>query len=340
MQTFKEEIYSLVDAIKRCDELGGYKLTGVQSKEELQWIFDQRTSTWHKNSGFWINAKRQDEYSGMNDTLTDPSNSLPIALTPPRTELYLTSSTNSDPSDVVALYQQESIKQLRKNALLTAEIDRKTLFNASRLTNNQDFYRKVVEEAYCAQKERIGEKGDGGKYVCNPKKVKKDCTLISLSLNNQIGFDKHIYEATGRQCKILGADIYQQEQPTRDAYEKMNGELFAAKIPNDLTIPQMLEKAGRIDVEFLKIDIEKGEFTALEPLIKDYFVCQIFIEIHGLPSDHLRMLQIIAKYGFRIFNVDENLLCPLCCEYSMINELCMAQFEVVPLAITIPQLNS
>ncbi|KAF1756059.1 hypothetical protein GCK72_012512 [Caenorhabditis remanei] len=255
-------------------------------------------------------------------------------------EQYLTSYPNSDPSDVVALYQQESVKQLRKNALLTAENDRKLLFNASRLTNNQDFYRKVVEEAYCAQKERIGEKGDGGKYVCNPKKVKKDCTLVSLGLNNQIGSDKHIYEATGRQCKIIGADIYPQEQPTRDAYEKMNGELFAAKIPNDLTIPQMLEKTGRIDVEFLKIDIEKGEFTALEPLIKDYFVCQIFIEIHGLPSDHLRMLQIIAKYGFRIFNVDENLLCPLCCEYSMINELCMAQFKVVPLAITIPQLNS
>ncbi|EFO90925.1 hypothetical protein CRE_29038 [Caenorhabditis remanei] len=68
MQTFKEEIYSLVGAIKRCDELGGYKLTGVQSKEELQWIFDQRTSTWHKNSGYWINAKRQDKCNGMNDT--------------------------------------------------------------------------------------------------------------------------------------------------------------------------------------------------------------------------------------------------------------------------------
>ncbi|KAF1756053.1 hypothetical protein GCK72_012506 [Caenorhabditis remanei] len=99
----------------------------------------------------------------------------------------------------------------------------------------------------------------------------------------------------------------------------------------------MLEKFGRKEVELLKIDIEGGEVIALEPLIKDYFVCHIFIEIHGMPSDHLRMLQIIAKYGFRIFNVDENLLCPMCCEYSMINELCMAQFGVVPLAITIPQ---
>ncbi|EFO90492.1 hypothetical protein CRE_09924 [Caenorhabditis remanei] len=85
------------------------------------------------------------------------------------------------------------------------------------------------------------------------------------------------------------------------------------------------------------MDIEKGELTALEPLIKDYFVCQIFIELHGKPSVHLEMLQKIAKYGFRIFNVDENLLCPHCCEYSMINELCMTQFEVVPLGITIPK---
>ena len=55
----------------------------------------------------------------------------------------------------------------------------------------------------------------------------------------------------------------------------MNGELFAGRIPNEITIPQMLEKAGRKEVELLKMDIEKGELTALEPLIKDYFVCQV-----------------------------------------------------------------
>ncbi|KAF1756039.1 hypothetical protein GCK72_012492 [Caenorhabditis remanei] len=252
-------------------------------------------------------------------------------------EYHVISSTDTDSSNIISLYQSESIKELRKNALLTAENDRKLLFNASIKATSQDFYKMVKVEAHCAQKERIGEKGDGGKYVCNPKKVKKDCTLLSLGLNNQIGYDQHIYEATGRQCKILGADLDPQNQQTKDSYAKMNGELFAGRIPNEITIPQMLEKAGRKEVELLKIDIEGGEVIALEPLIKDYFVCQIFIEIHGMPSDQLRMLQIIAKYGFRIFNVDENLLCPMCCEYSMINELCMAQFGVVPLGITIPQ---
>ncbi|KAF1756038.1 hypothetical protein GCK72_012491 [Caenorhabditis remanei] len=254
-------------------------------------------------------------------------------------ENYLTTPTATDTSNVIDLYQSETVKELRKKALISAENDRRVLFNASLKTNGQDFYRKMKMEAYCGQKERIGEKGDGGKYVCNPKKVKKDCTLMSLGLNNQIGYDKHIFEVTGGQCRILGADVDPQNQKTQDSYAKINGELFAGKIPTDLPISRMLEKSGRKEVELLKIDIEKGEFTALEPLIRDYFVCQIFIEIHGTPSEHLKMLQTMGKYGFRIFNVDENPYCTFCCEYSMINELCMAQFEVVPLGITIPQAN-
>ncbi|KAF1756042.1 hypothetical protein GCK72_012495 [Caenorhabditis remanei] len=190
-------------------------------------------------------------------------------------EYHVISSTDTDSSNIINLYQSESIKELRKKALLTAENDRKMLFNASIKATSQDFYKSVKVEAYCAQKERIGEKGDGGKYVCNPKKVKKDCTLLSLGLNNQIGYDQHIYEATGRQCKILGADLDPQNQQTKDSYAKMNGELFAGRIPNEIAIPQMLEKAGRKEVELLKIDIEGGEVIALEPLIKDYFVCQL-----------------------------------------------------------------
>lgn len=37
----------------------------------------------------------------------------------------------------------------------------------------------------------------------------------------------------------------------------------------------MLEKAGRNDVELLKMDIEEAEFRGLEPLIKDFYVCQV-----------------------------------------------------------------
>ncbi|EGT57722.1 hypothetical protein CAEBREN_20508 [Caenorhabditis brenneri] len=235
------------------------------------------------------------------------------------------------------VYESNQMKEMRRAALVTAEADRQTLLESSQGNVHKDFYGKVKMEAYCDKKERIGEHTDGGKYVCNPKKVKKDCTLLSLGLNNQIGYDKHIFDVTGRQCTILGADKGAQNKETVDSYTAMNGgQLFVGKIPDELTILKMMETSGRKEVELLKIDIEGGEHTGLEPLIKDYYVCQIFIEIHGSPAEHLSMLRTMAKYGFRLFNIDPNPICGGCCEYSLINEMCMAQYEVVPLATTIP----
>ncbi|CAL2039228.1 unnamed protein product [Caenorhabditis brenneri] len=85
--------------------------------------------------------------------------------------------------------------------------NQKILLEASKTMDNKDFYSKVKEEAFCLNKVRIGESGDGGKYVCNPKKVNKDdCKILSLGLNNQIGFDEHVFNETEGHCTLLGAD--------------------------------------------------------------------------------------------------------------------------------------
>ncbi|CAL2043609.1 unnamed protein product [Caenorhabditis brenneri] len=250
-------------------------------------------------------------------------------LTLGKTDLRL-SETRAIVSEIQSILRN---KPPSKSALMNQKI----LLDASKTMDNKDFYSKVKEEAFCVNKVRIGESGDGGKYVCNPKKVNKDdCTILSLGLNNQIGFDEHIFNETGGHCTLLGADLNEQHQPTKDKYTKMNGQLFSGRIPDQLPISEMMKKSGKKSVELMKIDIEGGEFTGLEPFIKEYFVCQIFIEIHGTPAKHLQMLQTIAKYKFRIFNVDPNPLCPLCCEYSLINEKCMEQFGVTPLDIMIP----
>ncbi|CAL2039227.1 unnamed protein product [Caenorhabditis brenneri] len=202
--------------------------------------------------------------------------------------------------------------------------NQKILLDASKTMDNKDFYSKVKEEAFCVNKVRIGESGDGGKYVCNPKK-----NLVPQQLNNQIGFDEHIFNETEGHCILLGADLNEQLQPTKDKYTKMSRLLFSGRIHDQLPISDMMKKSGKKSVELMKIDIEGGEFTGLEPFIKEY-------PIHGTPTKHLQMLQTIAKYKFQIFNVDVNPLCPLCCEYSLINEKCMEQFGVTPLDIMIP----
>lgn len=232
----------------------------------------------------------------------------------------------------------DTAKKLRKEALLRVQADRDAILKAANGTSNTAFYKSIKMEAYCEKNERIGGRGDGGKQTCNVAAVKKDdCTLLSLGLHNQIDYDLAIYNATGKRCKILGADKDKQNSRTEKSYENMGGQIFVGTIPKELTIPEMILKAGKNEVELLKIDIEGGETTALEPLIKDYYVCQIMIELHGQkPIEHLDMLRMMAKYGFRIFNVEPNPFCEKCCEYSLINELCMAQFGVVPLGVTIP----
>lgn len=55
----------------------------------------------------------------------------------------------------------------------------------------------------------------------------------------------------------------------------MNGKLFVGQIPIPLSIPSILRKSGASEVELLKIDIEGGEFIGLEPLIRDFYVCQV-----------------------------------------------------------------
>lgn len=106
-----------------------------------------------------------------------------------------------------ALYTSHSAKEVRKSSFKSADQARKLLIAAAKLNDNKDFYAKVKTEAHCENMERIGESGDGGKYVCNPKMVRNGCTLMSLGLNNQIEYDEHIHKATGKQCIILGADI-------------------------------------------------------------------------------------------------------------------------------------
>ncbi|EGT42004.1 hypothetical protein CAEBREN_26240 [Caenorhabditis brenneri] len=244
---------------------------------------------------------------------------------------YPAASQNS-----LSVYTDEE-KKLRIEALKRVEADRRGVLEMSKGTDHKLFYRSVKPGALCRNNERIGAKGDGGKQACNVKAVRKDqCTLVSLGLHNQIDYDIAIHKATGGHCKILGVDKSEQNAKTKDTYSKINGQLFVGMIPTEISLPDMLKQAGRNEVDLLKIDIEGGEFTGLEPLIKDYLVCQIMIEIHGTPAEHLSLLRIITNNGFRIFNVEPNPFCGKCCEYSLINELCMTQYGAIPLGNTIP----
>ncbi|ULT93264.1 hypothetical protein L3Y34_003032 [Caenorhabditis briggsae] len=239
---------------------------------------------------------------------------------------------NNAPLDL----ENVELKKMRLEAFKESEKIRKEILELSKQNETTQFYNSIKFEAFCPKKVRIGGDGDSGKVSCDPQKAKMDCTMLSLGLNDQIQFDEEIQKITDNRCKIVGADMAEQNQTTKEKYDKMRGQLFVGNIPDTLKMYRLMIDSESRDVEILKIDIESSEHEALEPFLKDYFVCQILIEIHGHPEKQLEMLRKLSRLGFRLFNLEPNPTCPICCEYSFINEMCMYRYQVTPLAILIP----
>ena len=55
---------------------------------------------------------------------------------------------------------------------------------------------------------RVGRVFDGGKWMCNPLKVRHfdDCVMYSIGLNNEISFEEHLQQLLHNKCKIRAYD--------------------------------------------------------------------------------------------------------------------------------------
>ncbi|CAI5440393.1 unnamed protein product [Caenorhabditis angaria] len=237
--------------------------------------------------------------------------------------------------DLDDVYQKQFEK--RKSFLRESKMARKMLLAASKTNNNSLFYEKISIEAFCPKLERVGY-GDGGKFVCDAELARKGCVLLSLGLNNQINFEKDFQNRTGFKCALFGIDVSPQSARTLESYKKIGGKAYVGEIGEKYPIAKLLDESPKKQkhVDFLKIDIEGGEQRALLPFLENHFVCQIFVEIHFNTMDHMILMSNIANLGFRMFNFEPNPFCRNCCEFSYINELCMAEYDVIPLSYRVP----
>uniref|UniRef100_A0A183FVF9 Methyltransf_21 domain-containing protein n=1 Tax=Heligmosomoides polygyrus TaxID=6339 RepID=A0A183FVF9_HELPZ len=89
-------------------------------------------------------------------------------------------------------------------------------------------------------------------------------------------------------------------------------------------------------VEFLKMDIEGSEHKTLIPFLREFRVCQIFLEIHGPATSHTKLLNEIALLNYALFWHEPNSFTTSCCEYSFIHLDCIKRYGV-PLMNLIPE---
>ncbi|VDN50235.1 unnamed protein product [Dracunculus medinensis] len=189
-------------------------------------------------------------------------------------------------------------------------------------------YSLAVPEVFCAVLVRVGNVGDGGKWVCNPFKAGTTvCNIFSLGVNNDISFEKEIWQLSGRQCNLFCFDKVKQNKNIYDQLKNLNATFKLAQIDsvtrktfNKYSIQYLMRFYNISAIEIFKIDIE------------DQIFCQVLIEIHGTPKKQYFLLKLLSRHGYYLFSYEVNGYTEKLCEYSFIHESCIQKYSVKKIA--------
>ncbi|TCD68574.1 hypothetical protein EIP91_010499 [Steccherinum ochraceum] len=181
------------------------------------------------------------------------------------------------------------------------------------------------------ERERVGQLGDGGKWVCGLHRVedKPDCVIYSFGINGESSFEAEILERTNH-CQIWGYDFsvrsFGPQIPTLSsfrthfkAYGLAGGDSHG---PNDnpkmYTLQSLMDLNGHKHIDILKIDVESWEFDVLNAFVKPYLDAgkplpfgQLQIELHMWNKkfpEFLAFWEMLEAAGLRPFMQEPNLV--------------------------------
>jgi hypothetical protein len=165
----------------------------------------------------------------------------------------------------------------------------------------------------CEFEERIGNFGDGGKWVCDANSLKEkkgNCHIISIGSNNDFSFEVEVHNYFP-QCKISVFD-HTVSNPSPPPYVDYFS--FGLGSENNLpiiTLETAFQKAGvspEDGVDILKIDCEGCEYDVYPQFISTkYFISQILIEIHFRNSASVhKMFQSLTSNNYVVFHKESN----------------------------------
>lgn len=179
---------------------------------------------------------------------------------------------------------------------------------------------KYFREAWpCPTTRRYGTLGDGGKWTCF---VRRNCTIISIGINNEYSFETEMAETHG--CIIAGYDptVDETVQMHRVMRFRKRGVRGGAHRPGDMSVREMLSENNVTRVDIFKVDVEEAEYGMLDELFADYPMetglpfDQLLIEFHLFSrpvSDLVSAVERLEAYGFRMFETELNPDNPHCC---------------------------
>ncbi|CAI5462626.1 unnamed protein product [Closterium sp. Yama58-4] len=209
----------------------------------------------------------------------------------------------------------------------------------------------LVPTYTCPLNERIGKWGDGGKWACMLPSViqKKDPVVYSIGSFGMYSFEKEMHQ-------MLRTMPYTFDPFLPPAKRNIMASLpflhfieiglsgsaslpaYRAKFPEKkfATLPEIMGQFGHNYVDVFKIDCEGCEVEWIKDLGKLYNNTgkrlavhggklpfgQILIEFHNMDKSvkTLTMVYTLENLGYRMFSIEYNHRCAVCCEMSFIHE--------------------
>ncbi|KAJ3072283.1 Methyltransferase-like protein 24 [Quaeritorhiza haematococci] len=167
----------------------------------------------------------------------------------------------------------------------------------------------------------------------------KSCAVYSFGINNDFSFDDHIAKATG--CEVNSFDpsmgitafkrgekkyFYDIGLGSESTDSFTFGDKYSMGTKGTVwkmrTLGDLMKELGTKDIAVLKVDIEYGEWAAIDEMLKDGtldHIDQFVFEVHfwadresGRPDHHevlnkwIRILDAMEKKGFRNYGIHTN----------------------------------
>ncbi|KAJ8299611.1 hypothetical protein KUTeg_023671 [Tegillarca granosa] len=187
----------------------------------------------------------------------------------------------------------------------------------------------------CKEVLRLGNVGDGGWNICNDDEYRprKNCTVISIGINNDFSFDDAIANEYG--CMVYSFD---PSMDKKDYRRSDHVQFYAIGLSaNDSPLGNwkmnrlqtIKRKLGLSKIDVLKMDIEENEQTTITDMFANntmdgvlQFVFEIHVDSNAVTKSKnaktdlsprrnkylqsLANLRIIYNAGYRIFSAHQN----------------------------------
>ena len=168
---------------------------------------------------------------------------------------------------------------------------------------------------HCSNPRRIGNTGEGGKWVCDPYRLKsrRDCLVYSAGSNGEFSFEIGM-KKTFPHCEIhtFDSDLHPHPNDTCIFHVMRLGTGLPGTLSKSwTTIVDELNHANRT-IDILKIDIEGDEYIFF-PLIfaasQKSFPRQILVEVHPYKDPKIHeFFKELSDNNYVVFFKEQNLL--------------------------------